>query len=222
MTRLNCIKQVLVPEPLVGISRAFRNSARRIGRRFQLKIQAKVSRPLRIVLGSGGVPMQGWLVTDIDQLNILVDQDWRRFFVPNSLEAILAEHVWEHLSAEQGLDAARLCFRYLRTGGRLRVAVPDGLHPDPAYIDAVKPGGGGPGADDHKALYTYPTLRALFENAGFTTRALEYFDEGGAFHAVEWSPADGIIRRSVRFDDRNQDGQLRYTSIIIDAIKPES
>jgi predicted SAM-dependent methyltransferase len=166
--------------------------------------------------------LQGWLVTDIDQLNILVDQDWRRFFVPNSLEAILAEHVWEHLSAEQGLDAARLCFRYLRPGGRLRVAVPDGLHPDPAYIDAVKPGGGGPGADDHKVLYTYPTLRALFENAGFTTRTLEYFDEGGAFHAVEWSRADGMIRRSVRFDDRNQVGQLRYTSIIIDAIKPES
>jgi predicted SAM-dependent methyltransferase len=48
---------------------------------------------------------------------------------------MLAEHVWEHLTEEEGLAAARACFKYLSPGGFLRVVVPDGLHPDPAYVE---------------------------------------------------------------------------------------
>ena len=173
-------------------------------------------------MGSGGLIVPGWILTDMEQLDILRKEDWRTYFRTNSIRAILAEHVWEHLSTNEGIEAARLCFQYLRPGGRLRVAVPDGLHPDPVYVDAVKPGGTGPGAEDHKVLYSWRTLRAVFEKAGFETRAIEYFDEDGQFRAVEWDPGEGMIRRSSRFDDRNRDGQLRYTSIIIDAIKPRA
>jgi predicted SAM-dependent methyltransferase len=49
---------------------------------------------------------------------------------------------------------------------------------------------------------------------------LEHFDEQGVFHATEWDPLEGMIERSARFDDRNKNGTLAYTSIIIDAIKP--
>ncbi len=203
------------------MSRAAKHRARRLSKRFHLKIMTTVSDPLRIVLGAGGIPVKGWLLTDIDQLNILVDRDWRFYFRPCSIEAIVAEHVWEHLSEEEALRAARMCFRYMRPGGRLRVAVPDGFHPKSEYIDAVKPGGSGPGADDHKVLYKWLTLRRLFEAAGFETTALEYFDEQGRFHSIEWAPGEGIVRRSMRFDPRNQDGELRYTSIIVDAIKPK-
>jgi predicted SAM-dependent methyltransferase len=67
----------------------------------------------------------------------------------------------------------------------LRVAVPDGLHPDPAYVDTVKAGAGTAvptsgldgNAANHKALYTYRTLRQLFESAGFRVIMYEYFDE---------------------------------------------
>ncbi len=37
----------------------------------------------------------------------------------------MAEHVWEHLSLSDAHVAARNCQRYLRPGGRLRLAVPD-------------------------------------------------------------------------------------------------
>jgi len=46
----------------------------------------------------------------------------------------------------------------------LRVAVPDGFHPNPGYIERVKPGGTGPGAGDHKILYTYRTLSAILSS----------------------------------------------------------
>jgi len=203
------------------LGRAATRRARRLSRRLHLKIITTVSDSLRIALGAGGIPANGWLLTDIDQLNILVDRDWRFYFRPCSIEAMVAEHVWEHLNEEEALMAAKLCFRYMRPGGRLRVAVPDGFHPKSEYIDAVKPGGSGPGADDHKVLYKWLTLRRLFETAGFETTALEYFDEQGRFHSVEWDPDEGMIRRSMRFDPRNHDGELRYTSIIVDAIKPK-
>jgi len=197
-----------------------RSLVRRIGRTLQLKLQASTFRPTRIVLGAGEAAIPGWVLTDVDQLNILVDRDWRRFFAPDSIDAILAEHVWEHLSEQEGIEAARLCFKYLRPGGRLRIAVPDGLHPDPRYLDAVKPGGTGPGAEDHKVLYSCRSLQDALGKAGFQTRPLEYFDEDGHFHAAEWDPEDGMIHRSARFDDRNQNGELRYTSIIVDGVKP--
>jgi len=36
---------------------------------------------------------------------------------------------------------------------------------------------------------------------------------------VEWSPSDGFIERSRRFDPRNRDIPLSYTSVILDAVK---
>jgi predicted SAM-dependent methyltransferase len=127
--------------------------------------------------------------------------------------------VWEHLTEEDGARAARQCFEYLKPGGYLRVAVPDGFHPDETYIEYVRPGGTGAGADDHKVLYTHKTFAALFERAGFRVELLEYFDSSGEFHFVDWSPEAGTIVRSRRFDDRNAGGTLKYTSIILDAQK---
>ena len=48
---------------------------------------------------------------------------------------------------------------------------------------------------------------------------LEYFDENHKFHCNKWDANKGMIIRSKRFDERNLDGELNYTSIIIDAYK---
>ena len=156
----------LLPDTAVT---AGRSVGRRIRRNFgtvKLKRQIRTSQPLKIVLGSGETAIPGWIPTDVDQLNILVDGDWRRFFAADSIDAILAEHVWEHLSQDEGIEAARLCFRHLRPGGRLRIAVPDGLHPDQQYVDAVRPGGTGPGAEDHKVLYSCRSLQDVLAKGG--------------------------------------------------------
>ncbi len=174
----------------------------------------------RIVVGAGGTRYPGWLQTDREHLDLLREADWRRLCAPDSLAAILAEHVWEHLTPEDASVAARQCLRYLKPGGLLRIAVPDGLHPDPAYVDYVRPGGPGAGSDDHKVLYTFRSLGELFSAAGFEVHLLEYFDEAGQFHRQPWDLAEGFIQRSAEHDDRNADGRLAYTSIILDARKP--
>jgi predicted SAM-dependent methyltransferase len=177
------------------------------------------SRIKRIVIGSGGKRFEGWVPTERKELDLLIEGDWEHYFEDGSLDAILAEHVWEHLTSEESLVAARNCFRFLKPGGYLRVAVPDGNHPNPIYIANVKPGGSGSGAEDHKFLYTYSTLSTVFESAGLKVNLLEYFDEDGRFHFAEWSPSDGFIERSRRFDPRNRDIPLSYTSVILDAVK---
>lgn len=190
-----------------------------LGRRRLRRDLVGCSAP-RIVVGSEAVFEPDWIPTEVEYLNLLRPEEWQVFFPKNSVAAILAEHVWEHLTLEQGLVAARTCYTYLRPGAYLRIAVPDGFHPDPVYREWVRPGGSGLGAHDHKMLYTHETLGELLAAAGFQVRWLEYFDASGQFHATDWNPADGMIHRSRRFDERNQDGQLRYTSLIADAIKP--
>ena len=134
---------------------------------------------------------------------------------------MLAEHVWEHLTPEEGSAAASLCFKYLKPGGYLRVAVPDGYHPNPDYHEWVRVGGASPMqiANGHKVLYTHDALRSLFERSGFRVKLFEYFDAAGTFHHHEWDEKAGKIWRSKRFDKRNVGGELVFTSIVLDAVK---
>lgn len=174
----------------------------------------------RIVIGAGHTDYAGWAATDRETLDLLKREDFARNWAAGTRETFLAEHVWEHLSGEQGLLAAKHCFEFLQSGGRLRIAVPDGQNPDPQYREHVRPGGTGPGADDHQMLYTAASLKALLESAGFVCTVLESWDGAGNFHSTDWDSRHGHIMRSRRFDPRNQDGKLGYTSLIIDAIKP--
>ena len=176
---------------------------------------------IRIIVGSESLFKFGWICTDIEYLNLLKEENWSEYFQDNIIDAILAEHVWEHLSSNEAKTAAYICFKYIKPGGYLRVAVPDGNHPNQNYIEKVRPGGSGAGADEHKALYTYEKFSKIFEEMGFHIDLLEYFDENKKFHFKFWNPRDGKIIRSKRFDPRNKHGNLNYTSLIIDAYKPK-
>lgn len=176
--------------------------------------------PLRVVLGAGPIEALEWITTDADTLNVCSRRDWSNVFGRYRADSLLAEHVWEHLTSPEVILANQICFRFLKRGGRLRLAVPDGLHPDDKYREQVRPGGSGLGAGDHKVLYDFRSLSNLLTKTGFQVNLLEYWDENGKFVCHEWSSADGHIRRSKRYDPRNQDGSLTYTSLIVDAIRP--
>lgn len=181
--------------------------------------RAAQKHPIRIVIGASNIYEEGWIPTEVQYLNLLLPKHWKRIFKKGSVDAMLAEHVWEHLSLEDGILAAKHCYEYLKPGGYLRVAVPDGFHPDSEYIERVKVGGTGPGATDHKVLYNAELITQSFSKVGFRVELLEYFDSNGNFHFKEWDPNAGYIHRSKRYDKRNADGELRYTSLIVDAHK---
>ncbi|WP_144466040.1 SAM-dependent methyltransferase [Bacillus sp. FDAARGOS_235] len=177
----------------------------------------------KVVVGAEGYNNNpGWLHTNEEELNLLRKETWLDKFQPNSLSAILAEHVWEHLSYEEGIEAAKICYEFLTEGGYIRCAVPDAFFPDEEYQQGVQVGGLGPldhPAASHKIVHNYKTITSMFESAGFQVRILEYCDENGKFHYNDWNEKDGFIYRSKRFDHRNQDGTLEFASLIVDAVK---
>lgn len=196
----------------------FRNTQAQFRR---MKIRKMGKQPIiKLMVGAGDKVQPGWISAVKQDLDILNENDWQRYFKPAAIDNILAEHVWEHLTPEEGRLGIEMCYRYLKRGGRLRLAVPDGNHPNPEYIEHVRPGGSGLGADDHKILYTVDIMRKAMESAGFRVVPLEYYDEDGVFHAVDWDPEDGKVNRSLRFDSRNANGQIGYTSLIVDGIRP--
>jgi predicted SAM-dependent methyltransferase len=177
--------------------------------------------PIRIILGAGGVrPDPGWLPTNVQFLDLLVEDHWRAVFGEHRLQNIFAEHVWEHLSPAHGKEGAARCYAYLKPGGRLRIAVPDGNHPDPDYIEFVRPGGPGPGAWDHKVLYTYDVMKNMLESVGFKVDLLEYYDADGNFHRAEWDAKEGHVTRCHGWTEKKPGGGImQYTSLIVDGRK---
>ncbi|WP_164667328.1 class I SAM-dependent methyltransferase [Virgibacillus doumboii] len=177
----------------------------------------------KIVVGAGDYNNNpGWVHTNDDELDLLNEKTWQNRFKENSISVILAEHVWEHLTYDEGLEAARRCHKYLKQDGYIRCAVPDGYFPDEDYQNTIQIGGPGPidhPAASHKIVYNYNTLTNLFENAGFEVNLLEYCDENGCFHYIDWDQQDGVIFRSKEVDPRNQGAVVRFPSLILDAIK---
>ena len=80
---------------------------------------------MKIIVGAGKTKYDGWISTQEDELNLLNMEQWENLKGDKEIEAILAEHVWEHLSLEEGKEAAKNCFRFLKEGGYVRGAVPD-------------------------------------------------------------------------------------------------
>lgn len=178
---------------------------------------------MRIIVGAGKVKYDGWVSTQENELNLLSIDQWESITKDNEIEAILAEHVWEHLTYEEGVKAAENCYKFLKSGGYIRCTVPDKNFRNEWYQNMIKVGG--PGHEDHpacahKIVYDYKTLVSVFESAGFEVKLLEYCDEQGDFHYREWDESEGKICRSYRFDTRNSKNNLGMVSIIIDAIKP--
>jgi predicted SAM-dependent methyltransferase len=180
-----------------------------------------LDQPLKIIIGAGTQTWPGCLPTHKEQLDLLDPDGWAQSFGDRRVDAFLCEHVWEHLTEEEGRAAARLVYRYLKPGGFLRVAVPDANFPD-AHYQTMARGEVPPDhpAADHKIVYDYHLFADVFASAGFEVDLLEYCDESGRFHYNQWNPDDGPIYRSLRSDHRNQDGKIGFASLILDAIKP--
>ncbi|MBQ2823130.1 MAG: hypothetical protein IJF18_00950 [Oscillospiraceae bacterium] len=177
---------------------------------------------MKIIIGAGGTKYDGWVSTQETELNLLKRNDFERMFGKEKPSAFLAEHVWEHMTLEEGIIAARNCYDYLENGGYIRVAVPDKNFRNEWYQNMVKVGGNGDQnhpAFTHKIVYDYQTLCFVFKQAGFEVELLEYCDENGDFHYKYWNEADGKIGRSLRYDTRNSLEKLGMVSIIIDAKK---
>lgn len=172
--------------------------------------------PVRLIIGAGYTAYSGWIVTDLPYLDVLNPDHWARILGDYRADRVLAEHVFEHLTPDQFSAFLRIARAYIAPEGFIRIAVPDGYHPDPDYIDYVRPGGKGRGAADHKVLYNHDSMIEVLARHGYAYRLLEYFDAEGQFHRAAWDMGDGMIKRSAEHDERNRAKPLAFTSLIVD------
>lgn len=186
----------------------------------QLRNRFQNSDLIKLVIGAGDVwHGHEWIATNEEDLDILDEECWAFFFKDRKADLIVAEHVWEHFTPEQALVGLRNIYKFLSNTGNFRLAVPDGLFPSEVYIDQVRPGGIGAGADDHKVLYTYKTMSNLLDRVPFRITLLEYWDQRGKFHFIPYDAREGMIRRSYLYDERNSTDEINYTSLIVDCKK---
>ena len=174
------------------------------------------TKPLKVIIGAGPTTSPGWVHTDKELLDVTSPSDWQALFDLESIDALLAEHILEHLSDRECQIALAECYTYLKTGALFRVAVPDGYRRDPVYVAEASPP-----KDGHQVLFNVDSLTNVLERAGFTTTPLEYFDVQERFHCYPWNTEDGFIQRCAGYDRQKafQRGKLYYTSIIVDARK---
>ncbi|SFM09959.1 hypothetical protein SAMN03159341_11684 [Paenibacillus sp. 1_12] len=60
---------------------------------------------MKVIIGAGRTNYDGWLSTQEDELNLLYLDSWSALFRTGSMDALLAEHVWKHLTYEEGVVA---------------------------------------------------------------------------------------------------------------------
>ncbi len=188
----------------------------RIWKKLNWYLYLATTNEIKIIVGAGPTKYKGWFPTDIVTLDVTNENDFKKYFKKKKINRILAEHVLEHLTKQELELMIRNFYKYSTKEINIRIAVPDGFHKAKDYIDKVKPGGTGEGADDHKNLFNYKTLAKLFEVQNFKPTLVEYWDEERKFHPGYSNDENGYILRSFLNDSRNLDGTPHYTSLIID------
>ena len=174
---------------------------------------------IKLIVGAASTKYQGGFSTDIVTLDVTNESQFNKYFRQKKINKILAEHVLEHLTENELQLMIKNFYKYSSDDINIRIAVPDGLHRDQNYINKVKPGGTGEGADDHKHLFNYKSLSRYFEEYDFRSKPLEFWDDNKKFHSIYKNDESGFIRRSFINDQRNINGNPLYTSLIMDFIK---
>jgi hypothetical protein len=182
--------------------------------RHRLRLEPPPSGSRRIEVGSGQAPRAGYIHVDVDpdsrSLDLLVHGN--SMPIPTGWsDELLSVHMIEHVPPPLLRATLREWARVLRNGGMLSIHTPNGAALGRALADGAPGGqagfwalqsaiyGYGPGPEestepellgdrgDHRTLLTFPTLRRLLEEAGFS----EVEDASGndpCYHARSWEP----------------------------------
>jgi predicted SAM-dependent methyltransferase len=164
---------------------------------------------VRLHLGSGYLHKDGWVNVDLAVMPTPTELRWNLVhpmpFEPNTVDAVFHEHLLEHIPAEHALSLLKDSYRVLRSGGILRIGVPDAG----AYARSYVSGGRGmiesqrPGRPtamlalqelfyryNHRTMFDGETLTLFCRAAGFDEARVMTFGES----AIEPCP-DSVERR---------------------------
>lgn len=211
----------ILPKPVKAVGRKAIKLVKYNYRRVKITLPVYLNRPIKIIVGAAETHQPGWYSTNECWLDITRDDHWRNIFKGRTLVThVVAEHVFEHLTYEEAQRALRYIHAHMVPGGRIRIAVPDGYHPDPEYQRHVGIEGIGDDGSDHKQLLNVDVLGALLSEAGFKPMHIEGYTAGGELKETPYATHDGFIMRS-RANKNKTPWYFRdaNTSLIVDGIR---
>lgn len=169
----------------------------------------------KVVLGAAHTAYPGWLSLNQDVCDLTKEKDFQFLFKPSSLENILLEHVIEHLEPEDFSKSLQIMKKFLKPGGRIRIAVPDRFHPSAYVRELTGINGTEPGGDDHKAFYSIEDFIKIAQSHGLSIEPIEYFDKDGIFFSKSFSYDFGYISRcSLNYKGRFTSNESEYNKFI--------
>lgn len=130
--RNESLKQFLKKVRLLNFAKSTRSTLIRLGKQFtrgrEITKYLESHQIRKLQIGCGSNILDGWLNTDIapDSKNV-VFLDARRWlpFDDCIFDYVFSEHLIEHLQYKDGVSLLRECYRILKPGGNLRIAMPD-------------------------------------------------------------------------------------------------
>lgn len=186
----------------------------RLLKELKLKYKISKSKKIKLVVGAGSAHFNGWISTEEDAFDITKYLTWEKYFRNKKIDNILAEHVFEHLNFGDIRKTFSYMYKYLKNGGVLRFAVPDGYHASNYVRELTKPGGLEPGADNHKVFFNIDIVEKLAKEIGFKLDKIEYFDKNSFFHTKDFNFENGYISRcSKNYQGRFTDDQKEYDKL---------
>jgi predicted SAM-dependent methyltransferase len=188
-----------------------------------LKYSVFKNNELKIILGAATTYQKGWLSTNEQWFDIRYENNWKKLFKKKGLISnLMAEHVFEHLTYDELDNTLNHANHYLKKGGKLRFAVPDGYNPSEEYIKNVNINGIGADAQDHKQLLNIDILNKLLIRNNFSCNILEGYKNNELIQN-KFNDFDGFIIRTRKRKNINLDPDWFFddsgTSLIVDAIK---
>ena len=148
----------------------------------------------------------GFLSIRREILDITNETQFRNLFCPNSVDIFFSEHTLEHVTYDGVRTAFLNFYKYLRPGGRVRLAVPD------------CPGNYTPTQEDiefkHLSYWNHSNIVEVMSQTGFSQiTLLEYIDTKTTpwvYRTSAWDRCLGYVTRSAKYDRRNVDWHKRH------------
>lgn len=147
---------------------------------------------MKLHVGCGVKYLEGWTNLDIvndNKVDILDDASLLLSIPDNSCDIIYASHILEHFGRHECVDILSLWYDKLKSGGILRIAVPNfekvveyySKTKDLNAIMGLVVGGQKNSYDDHKIIFDEESLSQMLFQVGFTD--VRYWDWRSTDHS---------------------------------------
>lgn len=147
-------------------------------------------------------PTEGWSVRHDLRTHIPLPDE--------SVERILSEDFMEHLKVHEIRQLLAECFRLLKSGGIMRIGVPDYNNPkDRPFLEK----GTDPRLPLHTTLTQYELMNDIIEQCPFSRYEFYYYWNEGRFFRKNIDYSYGFIKRTPDNDPRNRRRGVKQRSI---------